>query len=528
MNEAGETSLKLPMGWELTTYEQIGKWSGGGTPSKKIDSYWSGGDIPWISPKDMKSLRIYDSEDKISHLAIQESPAKLISSDSLLFVVRSGIIRRVLPVAITKIDAAINQDLKALTPSKWVFEEYLLFHALAFNEEIRRFCAKDGTTVESIEFSALKAYPVPLAPLLEQHRIVARIEELFSHLDAGVESLHKAKAQLRRYRQAVLKAAVEGKLTEEWRKAHLEVEPAEKLLKRILYDNRAKWEMEELAKQILKGQRPKNDKWKQRYEEPAVSDTETSMRLPDCWVWATVEQLASPEPRSIQSGPFGSALHHSEFQDSGVLAIGIDNVLEGRFSTGRQHRISLEKFEQLKKFSARPLDVLVTVMATVGRCCVVPANFEEAIITKHVYRISVNQRIINPYFLMNCIRGGSEIRKQISAKIRGQTRPGINGTILKQIAIPVPPLIEQSEIVSEIERSLSIVDHIEDTVNLDLKRIDSLRQSILKLAFEGRLVPQDPSDEPASMLLERIKAEKTEEFPRKARKNHTHQMSLIQ
>jgi len=89
-------------------------------------------------------------------------------------------------------------------------------------------------------------------------------------------------------------------------------------------------------------------------------------------------------------------------------------------------------------------------------------------------------------------------------------------------------LIEQSEIVSEIERSLSIVDHIEDTVNLDLKRIDSLRQSILKLAFEGRLVPQDPSDEPASMLLERIKAEKTEEFPRKARKNHTHQMSLIQ
>ena len=160
---------KLPKGWELATYEQIGKWSGGGTPSKKIASYWSGGEIPWISPKDMKSLRIYDSEDKITQLGVQESPAKLISSDSLLFVVRSGIIRRVLPVAITKIDAAINQDLKALTPSKWIFGEYLLFHALAFNEEIRRFCAKDGTTVESIEFSALKAYPVPVAPLPEQH-----------------------------------------------------------------------------------------------------------------------------------------------------------------------------------------------------------------------------------------------------------------------------------------------------------------------------------------------------------------------
>jgi len=215
MTETGETSPKLPMGWELTTYEQIGKWSGGGTPSKKNESYWSGGEIPWISPKDMKSWWVYDSEDKITHLAVQESPAKLISSESLLFVVRSGILRRVLPVAITKIDASINQDLKALTPSKWIFDKYLLFHALAFNEEIRRFCAKDGTTVESIEFSALKAYPVPIAPLLEQHRIVARIEELLSHLDAGVEALQKAKVQLRRYRQSVLKAAVEGRLTEE-------------------------------------------------------------------------------------------------------------------------------------------------------------------------------------------------------------------------------------------------------------------------------------------------------------------------
>ncbi len=271
--------------------------------------------------------------------------------------------------------------------------------------------------------------------------------------------------------------------------------------------------MEKLEEQISKGQRLKNDKWKQRYKEPEAIDTEALIRLPDRWIWATVEQLASQESRSIQSGPFGSALLHSEFRDSGVLAIGIDNVLEGRFSTGRQHRISLDKFEQLRKFSARPLDVLVTVMATVGRCCVVPANLEEAIITKHVYRISVNQSIINPYYLMNCIRGGSEIRRQISAKIRGQTRPGINGAILKQIAIPVPPLIEQSEIVSEIERRLSIVDHIEDTANLDVKRIDRLRQSILKRAFEGRLVPQDSSDEPASVLLERIRAERSRELP---------------
>ena len=206
---------ELPEGWALTTYEQIGKWSGGGTPSKQIGSYWIGGEIPWISPKDMKSLIIYDSEDRITDDAIKSSSAKLIPSDSLLFVVRSGILRRTLPVALTRIDAAVNQDLKALTPSDHIFADYLLYHALAFNNEIRRSCSKDGTTVESIEFFALKEYPIPLAPLPEQHRIVARIEELFSRLDAGVEALRRARAQLQRYRQSVLQAAVEGRLTVE-------------------------------------------------------------------------------------------------------------------------------------------------------------------------------------------------------------------------------------------------------------------------------------------------------------------------
>jgi type I restriction enzyme S subunit len=189
------------------------------------------------------------------------------------------------------------------------------------------------------------------------------------------------------------------------------------------------------------------------------------------------------------------------------LAIGIDNVLDGKFSFGRQHRISQQKYEMLKKYTARPLDVLVTVMATVGRCCVVPADMETAIITKHVYRITTNQTIVNPHFLMHCIRGCSAVLAQVQDEIQGATRPGINGTILKEIRIPLPPLTEQKEIVRRAEALFKIADQSEERYRKAKDHVDRLTQSLLAKAFRGELVPQDPNDEPASTLLERVRQE---------------------
>jgi type I restriction enzyme S subunit len=108
--------------------------------------------------------------------------------------------------------------------------------------------------------------------------------------------------------------------------------------------------------------------------EPAIRHLD----LPEGWVQKAIADIASRDPRAIQSGPFGSNLRHSEFSDVGMLAIGIDNVLEGSFSEGKQHRIKAAKYLQLAKYAARPLDVLVTVMATVGRCCVVPADIDRS------------------------------------------------------------------------------------------------------------------------------------------------------
>ena len=198
-----------------------------------------------------------------------------------------------------------------------------------------------------------------------------------------------------------------------------------------------------------------------------------------------IEELASCEPRSIQSGPFGSNLLHSEFQESGKLVIGIDNVQDGAFSIGANHRISESKFADLEKYRARPQDVLITVMATVGRVCVLPVNIEPAIITKHVYRITVDRRVALPEYVGIALRGARDVRAQLLGSVQGQTRPGLNGTLIKRIRVPIPPLTEQRRIVAEVDRRLSIVREVEAEVDANLKRADRLRQSTLAGAFRA-------------------------------------------
>lgn len=374
---------------------------------------------------------------------------------------------------------------------------------------------QSGTTRRRISRKNLATLKLPLPPLPEQHRIVAEIDKQFTRLEAAVAALESAQTKLKRYRASVLKAACEGRLVpteaELARAEGRNYEPAEVLLDRILKERRAKWEAEQLEKMKAAGKEPQDDRWKAKYREPSSPDIEGLLELPEGWTWATVEQVASAEERSIQSGPFGSALLHSEFQATGILALGIDNVLEGRFSKGSQNRISEKKFQSLQRFEARPLDVLVTVMATIGRCCVVPSDLGPALITKHVYRISPNQELVSPEYLMFSLWGAEVVREQMFREVRGQTRPGINGEILRRIALPLPPLAEQHRIVAEVERRLSHLGKLEGAVEQSLRRATRLRQSILKRAFEGKLVPQDPNDEPASVLLERIRSEREEE-----------------
>ncbi len=490
--------VSVPSQWEVVPLENVlDRIVGGGTPPKAHTSYWEGS-IPWLSVKDMRTRRPEDAIDHISDSAVLASATNVIPADTVIIATRIGL-GKVIRVSY---DAAINQDLKALINKPEIDKGYLEYWIVSIADYLESIGS--GTTVKGIRLEQLRSLPFPLAPLNEQKRIAEEIEKQFSRLDAAVGNLKRVKANLKRYKASILKAAVEGKLTEEWRKANPDVESVDKLLERILVERRKKWEEAELAKMRAKGKISKGNKWKKKYKEPIEPGLNEYPYLPEGWCWATIEQLASDQPRSIQSGPFGSNLLHSEFQTEGKLVVGIDNVQDGYFSMGSQNRISGAKFKELEKYAARPGDVLITVMATIGRTCVIPDNIEPAIITKHIYRISPNTEIVMPNFLHLAIWGGAFVREQIFGQVIGQTRPGLNGTIIKRLAIPVPTLKEQAQILKVIQESLSIFDKLIPEVDKAEMRSERLRQSILKKAFSGKLVSADPADEPASILLETI------------------------
>lgn len=205
--------------------------------------------------------------------------------------------------------------------------------------------------------------------------------------------------------------------------------------------------------------------------------------LPEGWTTATYGELAADLPAAIQSGPFGSELRHSEFQADGRLVIGIDNVQDGKFSIGRNNRISEEKFVGLQRFQARPLDLLITVMATVGRCCVVPVTIEPSIITKHVYRLSPDLQRVNPYFLMYCLYGIERLAVQLRGSAQGLSRPGLNKSLLMPLCFPVPSLDEQLELVSLI-RSFDERIEVETSV---VESLLSAKSALLSVLLTGEL-----------------------------------------
>lgn len=296
----------LPNGWAVSCLADVTYSVGGGTPSKSDPSYWTDGQIPWVSPKDMKVFDIRGAQDQLTNKALDK--LSLVPKDSILTVVRSGILSRTFPVAVNAVPVTINQDMRAFVPERGVLARYIAWQLIANERTVLQSCAKDGTTVASIEGPLLARFPLNLSPEAEQERIVDRIEELLSDLDAGEAELKAAQKKLTQYRQSLLKAAVEGTLTASWREQQrAQRPPAEtgaQLLQRILTERRARWEAKQIAKSEAQGKAPPKD-WQKKYPEPVQPDTTDLPALPQGWVWASVDQLSPDDLANGRSVPTG-------------------------------------------------------------------------------------------------------------------------------------------------------------------------------------------------------------------------------
>ena len=357
----------------------------------------------------------------------------------------------------------------------------------------------------------MRKVPIPLPPLSEQHYIAAKIEELFTRLNAGINALHKTQSQLKRYRQSVLKAAFEGKLTEAWRAEHQdEIEPASVLLERVLTERRKKWETEQLEQMRAKEKMPKDDKWKAKYKEPVAPDMIELPKLPKGWTWATVEQLST----KIQ---YGSS-KKTDADSNGVPVLRMGNIVDGKIVLNNLKYLPKEhnEFPELLLNKGDLLFNRTNSRELVGKTAVYTGIPNPCSFASYLIRVRFHPSIdsmIAAYYI-NSVYGKDWILSVVSQQA-GQAN--VNGTKLKLFAVPMPPEKEQQVLVEEVERHLFAADEVEKTITAELKRAEQLRQSILKKAFSGKLVSQDPNDEPASILLERIKAEKSQHTQRQPR-----------
>lgn len=197
-------SSGVPTNWRYVPLGALGTWRGGGTPSKSKSEYWTNGTVPWVSPKDMKQPRIRSAVDRITESAVAGSATNLVPEGSVLVVTRSGILMHTLPVAVTDLPVAINQDLKALAVRGDVKPSYVAWALRRFEGDILRTCTKAGTTVASVEFSKFLEFSIPVAPEDDQGRIVAAIEEQFSRVDAGRRAIQAGAKRLLQMRKKIL------------------------------------------------------------------------------------------------------------------------------------------------------------------------------------------------------------------------------------------------------------------------------------------------------------------------------------
>ncbi len=341
-------------------------------------------------------------------------------------------------------------------------------------------------------------------PLPEQRRIVAKLDTLQSKSRRAKEALDAIPPLLERFRQSVLSAAFRGDLTAEWRARNPDVEPASELLKRIRAERRRRWEESELAKMKSKGKPPTDDRWKAKYEEPEPAGTDGLPELPDGWCWSTVDAATTHIVDCLHRTP--------PYVDEGIPAIRTADVVPGRLLLEQARRVSTSTYlEQIERLEPRPGDILYSREGErFGLAAAVPDGVQLCM-SQRMMQLRVVEPIHSAFFMWALNSPG--VYSQAARDVGGSTSPHVNIRSIRRFTIPIPPLGEQQEIAGKLESAWTSSDTAAKTVQEAAAQTAILDNTILDRALSGKLVPQDPDDEPASALLARLAAERAAPAP---------------
>ena len=378
---------------------------------------------------------------------------------------------------------------------------------------------KSGSTRKRISRRNLASVEMPLAPQNEQHHIVAKIEQLFSELEEGIESLKTARAQLATYRQAVLKHAFEGKLTAQWRSENKDkLETREQLLARIKQERASRYELQlQEWKTAVKmweesgepSKRPARPPRLKEFSQLSLADTEILPSLPDGWSYLRLGLMIN-EPK------YGTS-KKCDYNYEGTGVLRIPNVVRGVVDASDLKGAHFEEYEK-GTYALRNGDILMIrsngSISIVGKCAIISKAEEQYLYAGYLIRLRSNPVALLPDYLA-ALLSSHLLRTQIEHKAKSTSGVNnINSGEIQSLIVPLCSLSEQEVVVERLSASLSATEAITAEIGNQLLKADALRQSVLKKAFAGQLVAQDPSDEPASVLLDRVKEDKEQ-----ARKN---------
>lgn len=502
-------SVDLPLSWEKTILENVSVIFTGKTPPTN-DPLNYGGETPFIKPPHLINEKIYHSNETLSNKGLSYTPN--LPKDTVLV----SCIGNLGKVGIAAVPVATNQQINALVFEKnIVYPQYGFYYCQTLENWLNK--QASATTIPIVNKSKFSQAPFILPPYNEQIRIADKIDELFSELNNGIAELEKAQKKLELYRQSLLKSAVEGELSKEWREAQTKVsETGEQLLARILKERRERWEQEKLKEFADKGKNPPKD-WQDKYPEPVQPDTDNLPQLPEDWVWASLDMIGE-----IVSGVAKGTKRATPVPMREVPYLRVANVQRGYLDLSEIKTI-LATEKDIEQLTLKEGDILFNEGGDrdkLGRGWIWKSEIEECIHQNHVFRC----RLYDPNFVPELISyHGNTFGKLWFERAGKQTTnlASINMGILKRFPVPVIPVLEQKFIFDYIQSNLDIVDaQLEQNSKL-IKNCSRQRTNILNQAFKGKLVPQDPNDEHAQVLLERIQQQREAEallkksFPQK-------------